>query len=546
MEPSERFLARAARFVRFQESVGLRADDPKNARVVAELNSIERRDPKMRARIRRARERARDLAIAYRFNGPWLYVDRYLRDFLAEYNNRLFMGEGLQQPLSFNVMGTFVEPDPDALVLRLLPEKFLSVNISQILDHLTSPNQKDEYKCLNEWLNELTIYEMNVYGGYADLVLAGQDRLVFCGAACVRELDELSIMAVFGRRVESLEAREPEKLGELWPGKEFLARDKENIDLSDIGLFDDPNVTPVILMTRLALTEKKFQVRYVFEEKKDVFLTSTDDPQALEELESIPEWRATAKATLERVQAYSDAFDLLERVPTFLLRLNALDDDIVIERHPTRLKIEPNSKIVRTLRKNLSLVDAPNYVEVATLARDPLAEGPFEVRPSGLVVETTGHWKTLSLDAVGADKHGVPTQGKTWVSATKSWYEEFGLDPERKEPLPVAVSGTGTVGSLYVMRSGMHPKDVYKVGYTSKTSDERATGLESTSGQPDQFQVIQEWLVKEPRVIEAEVHRRLAAYRLNKSREFFRLKYRQIRECIEDVIDQADALVESP
>ena len=58
MEPSERFLARAARFVRFQESVGLRADDPKNARVVAELNSIERRDPKMRARIRRARERA--------------------------------------------------------------------------------------------------------------------------------------------------------------------------------------------------------------------------------------------------------------------------------------------------------------------------------------------------------------------------------------------------------------------------------------------------------------------------------------------------------
>jgi hypothetical protein len=54
------------------------------------------------------RARAVNIAEAFTLNGPSLYTDKYVRYFLGEYNNRVLIGEGLNQPLSFNVMRDFV------------------------------------------------------------------------------------------------------------------------------------------------------------------------------------------------------------------------------------------------------------------------------------------------------------------------------------------------------------------------------------------------------------------------------------------------------
>ena len=81
----------------------------------------------------------------------------------------------------------------------------------------------------------------------------------------------------------------------------------------------------------------------------------------------------------------------------------------------------------------------------------------------------------------------------------------------------------------------------YKVGFTTKLPDERAAQLSRTTGQPDGFAVVQEWHVRAPKKIEAEIHRRLKSVRINNSREFFSAKYREIRQCVEAVIEEADA-----
>ena len=149
----------------------------------------------------------------------------------------------------------------------------------------------------------------------------------------------------------------------------------------------------------------------------------------------------------------------------------------------------------------------------------------------------------------GADRQGRAVQGKTWVTKQTSWRQSAAASAA-SGPIDVAV-GVGNdaeeaVGEIYVMRSGAHPKDWYKIGFTRKTSDDRAGGLSATSGQPDHFNVIQSWRVREPRLVEHRVHGRLAAFRTNAGREFFCLKYSQIRECIETAIDEMGALIEEP
>ncbi|WP_107966534.1 GIY-YIG nuclease family protein [Sphingomonas oleivorans] len=50
--------------------------------------------------------------------------------------------------------------------------------------------------------------------------------------------------------------------------------------------------------------------------------------------------------------------------------------------------------------------------------------------------------------------------------------------------------------------------------------------------------------LRSPRLIEHEVHGQLKEFRLNKSREFFHLRYEKIRDVTERVIDKAGARVE--
>jgi hypothetical protein len=159
---------------------------------------------------------------------------------------------------------------------------------------------------------------------------------------------------------------------------------------------------------------------------------------------------------------------------------------------------------------------------------------------SGLKIETKGFWKTLPLGVVGADKHGRPVQGKTWVQTQHSWFESLGFDTSsigRSVKVDVANIDAADVGYIYVMRSAAHPKNVYKIGFTVVSPDARSHQLTAETGQPDMFNVVQSWKVKNPRAIERQVHIQLKTYRVNAGREFFQLRYEDIRTVIEKVIE---------
>lgn len=175
-------------------------------------------------------------------------------------------------------------------------------------------------------------------------------------------------------------------------------------------------------------------------------------------------------------------------------------------------------------------------IDIAATAADS-----FTVQPKNLKIENSGYWQTLPPTKSGTDRGGNVVYGKTWVETQKSWYEMTNVEAELKNPISVEVDASADIGKVYVMRNAQHPKDTYKIGFTTKDSVERAAQLGGTSGQPDSFAIVQDWQVKNPRIVEKEVHNRLRAYRVNDRREFFRLDYREVRKCIEDVIKESGA-----
>jgi len=75
----------------------------------------------------------------------------------------------------------------------------------------------------------------------------------------------------------------------------------------------------------------------------------------------------------------------------------------------------------------------------------------------------------------------------------------------------------------------------YKIGYMSKTPEQRAKQLSSGTNTPTPFQV--EWYFKCFRgdLLEQEVHQHLNEYRINDNREFFRVSFDHAKQVIENL-----------
>jgi hypothetical protein len=86
------------------------------------------------------------------------------------------------------------------------------------------------------------------------------------------------------------------------------------------------------------------------------------------------------------------------------------------------------------------------------------------------------------------------------------------------------------------MRSPCHEKDIYKIGLTRTSADRRAEELSRPTGTPLPFGVLAQWEVGNCRGVEAEVHRHLARFRLNRRREFFMVSLSLIVATVERAI----------
>lgn len=79
-------------------------------------------------------------------------------------------------------------------------------------------------------------------------------------------------------------------------------------------------------------------------------------------------------------------------------------------------------------------------------------------------------------------------------------------------------------GFVYVLSNPAMP-GIYKVGMTTRSPSQRAAELSNSTGVPAEFSIVYYAEVADPAAVESAVHDRLAGYRVNPCREFFRPQF---------------------
>jgi len=94
------------------------------------------------------------------------------------------------------------------------------------------------------------------------------------------------------------------------------------------------------------------------------------------------------------------------------------------------------------------------------------------------------------------------------------------------------------IGYVYIIRNPSHESDVYKVGKTSRTIDERLKELNSETSNIGTFDLIKSFMVSDIDKAESESHKALDSMRVQNNREFFKASVGELEDIVSNVCDK--------
>jgi len=477
-------------------------------------------------------------------NGAGLPADMQLREYNTEYNGRILRGSLHDLPSSFNVAEAFNKFIPRTATFKIRTENDHLFSFPDFIDWVTSNSADSSLEDISDLLSEGIIHSYNSFSRPSDLLFKAQDSNEYGVAALslIRHGHEISMMMLAGQKCDLGEQTiklNHRDVGEPAPHRAHIKPDPERAMRAE-PLSEDSCLWKTVVLVRFDNSTKTIDARYVFRDCGNRYIGHTDDVTAYlgeDGLFFSKNFEEHFKATSERMKDYETLFELCKTCLLLPKYFNSRDDDIQIERHATSFKqFKAELKNKRLVEK----VDPAQWIthrEVRKLIEsDTIFPSVTTFAAPDYRVETSGYWKRLPLDVEGADKHGRPIQGRTWVSQVNSWVE-LPSKPMSATASNAAIGATGrNPGFIYVMRSAAHAKNVFKVGLTRRSSDERSRELSSNTSAPDHFLLAEDWAT--PDCVQAErlIHLELDQYRMNPRREFFVAPYRTIREVVERVI----------
>lgn len=493
---------------------------------------------------------------AIKKNSVGFPCDNLLRYYFHEYNIRN-ANYGLESmPTSFNVAEAFFKylPLEGLPFFDIKKEKDNIFYLSDFLNFTTSDECPEDLSTIKEHTNEGVIYSYNNYDELDELTFQTEDKedkYVISGVSLIRHKNEVSILITAGKEITQNDLDFNIKYDKVsYSEKEGLGKEFEDINEGDIELTrlpDHDDYWKTIVLARIDIETKSIDVRYVSKEHNKGFIVSTDDLSVFknpeEELKD-KKYKDMYERNIKELENCNAIFELCN----YLLHLPAYfdhyDNLIELERHPTNLisKTEKRKFLEKTRKADKKYLI--KYRIINTIQLDEVsAPSQIVLQPSNLKFSTTGYWKNLPYGNMGVDKNNNPIHNRTWVTSRESWHES----PNPKSQLHIKTFNDITItddlrkqypniGYIYAMRSAAHPKNVFKVGLASKSSEDRANSLSSSTSSPDKFHIMEEWLVSDCHKAEKEIHAKLNLYRYNPKREYFELPYKEIRQVIEETV----------
>lgn len=496
-------------------------------------------------------ERAKALVEIQGVNGLGFPADKQLREFNAEYNGRVFSGGLRDLPGSFNVVEAFNTFLPRSATFYIRDEKDFIFSFDDFIDFVTSELSDTQSTDFDTTMEEGKIYSFNSVDAQSQTKFSNDsgEQYEFSSASLVRFGHEVSMILLAGQEcdlaaeAEKIKGKVEENVTPL-PHRAHV-KPADELELRAEPLFENSNLWKTVVLIRFDNRSKTVDARYLLRDAGKMYFIFSDDPESYirpdgqfwnEQTEQV------YKSAIESIGVHSALFELCKTcllLPTYALHF---ESDIVVERHPTEL-LDFRKKVSN--RKTVSLVPAKHLIahrEAFRIpARDQHSSTSSSFLPPDYRIETSGYWKRLGPRDVGRDKNGAVVHGRTWVSQTLSWVQ----DPTENQPLVATRSNRApsseNSGFIYVMRSAAHEKNIFKIGLTRRTSDIRSAELSRSTSSPDQFLVVEDFAVSNCLVAERAIHQRLAEYRINPGREYFRAPYGVIRKAIQATLSELEA-----
>ena len=485
-------------------------------------------------------------------NGLDLPASRLLRDLALEYSSRLFGGDLNDMPSSFNVAEAFVKYNPKYAIFRLRPETDYSFSIFDFIEFVTSERPIKAMEEQKELVEEGRIYSFSSIDDPSDFLFGSAAEYQFgvASVSFVRFGNELTLALLTGRHCnidEETKTLKNRPRPVILPHRRHLDMDSKE-PVQALQLHEGSALWKTIALARLDVKSETIDARYVLKDCGPSYDVVCDDMSILADgaISSVVDDPEKFLSDMtERLKPYRALFDLCKTCALLPHYVNERDEYIGVERHPTgfldfrkKLKnkkwIEPlgGSPVKKTHRQLLIIPSS-----------EMLSPDAIEFYPPKFVVESSGFWKKLDPSAQGEDKQGNLIHGRTWVRKTLSWSES---SVERSTlsfaSRKHATADNPNAGTLYVMRSAAHARDVFKIGMTRRSTGERSAELSRGTGIPDDFLTVKQWYVDDCVEVERRVHEELAHFRINPRREFFRADFREIHAAIERVLTTQNSI----
>ncbi|WMX13218.1 GIY-YIG nuclease family protein [Aureispira sp. CCB-E] len=500
---------------------------------------------------------------AIKRNGVGFPSDELIRYYFHEYNVRN-ANYGLDtMPTSFNVAEAFFRYiDFDGFPLfEIKKEKDHIFYLSDFLNYVTSDDCPEDIDEIKNFTDEGVIYSFNNFDELDELTFQTEDKedeYIISSVSLIRHKNEVSLLITAGKLITETDKELNMTLDSPYTDKgglndEYKELKGEEFELTKLPDYDDYWKT--IVLTRIDLETKSIDVRYVSKEHNKGFVVATDDLSVFlnpdEELKE-EKYRDIHENSIKKLDNCNALFELCNYFLHLPSYYSFHDDEIELERHPTKL-IPKNGKrklLDKTKKSEKRYLIRYRNIEAIQLEENS-APSQIVLQPSNLKFSTTGYWKQLTYGKMGVDKNDKPIHNRTWVTKRESWYEsdnpksllhiktfnDLQITDDLRKKYP-------NIGYIYVMRSAAHHKNVFKIGLASKSSQDRANSLSSSTSSPDKFHIVEEWLVSDCDKAEKEIHQTLDLYRYNPKREYFQLPYKEIRKVVDQIADKYEIAID--
>jgi hypothetical protein len=535
-------------------------DDKGEDQRLSKLSRAERR--KLQAEGRKIGAKYKQIVNSIRESGVGYPVDQLLRDLTVEYTHRYAASGVMNQPVSFNYFEAFC-------AIKLIENSFAPYaepvqevdhlfNVADYFDYLTEEETPKFNLSDLRALAEGKTYHFTQNGSINDftyMTSEGQE-FVISDFSMVRRGNSLHWYVLGGEVLSAAEWQERSELDlkieikNIAPSKRrFLSQSiKENGNAvgAPVPLQGTKTAIRTVIAGETDLTTSKHVGRYYMSETENSFGLFCDDPDVVSIHENACEREKLITEMQRQVESAAVMWNLAEG---FFQLFNYFQYRVTVSPNLVKASEQPAPKAVKGGRGVGAQFKHVASIEVSDIE-------PSVVRsytPPYFEVETEGHWRRLSQDSYGQDREGKQVKGRTWVKATNKWRER----PDQPRTVyikssvaaaKIRVSGyleaacQADLGKkqppeqtsvLYVMRCLAMQEEVYKVGWTSNSAEQRARELSAATGVPVSFAVVDAWQHPDPEALEKGVHAMLSPYRLNEGREFFRLIYPDLKAIIE-------------